>query len=147
MKYIFASFLLIACKDSHEELKFKKYYIEVDRKELNLTGSGLQNGTRFDSSYAHNDSAAYIEGAKSYRAVKKAHEMMTERGVKISAPPTDFRVLNDEGENIEYNLSSDFRQRAKGYAENTQGTYGDALLDSLSWIGIQYRESRKKKDL
>ena len=57
MKYLLISLVLLsACKQKEPVLN--KYYIVIERDELNMFGDGYEPDTKIDSVYCQNDSIA-----------------------------------------------------------------------------------------
>ncbi len=142
MRYILLlSFSIISC--SQQVQKDKKYIIEIDTKQLSIAGDRLENVIKTDTVEVANDSAAYIEGANTFIAHIRTHELLKERGIKWSTMPKSFEVKDEHSNNIKYALSDSFRKMVEDYA-HSNGDKKPNLIDSIWMVEIEKREKRKK---
>ena len=104
--YLVFSIFLFSCSEAvNTKSQSKKYYVFIEQEKQSVSGE-WKNETVLDSIQAISDSAAYLEGAISYKIRLETPKLHKQAGIKSWFRAKSFKVLNEVGEDIRNNVSS-----------------------------------------
>lgn len=99
--FLILLFTILSCK--------KKYTVEV-YEETNQSLFYSDKKTNKHEIEELNDKEAYEHGYTLFLGSKRANKMLEEKGIQSNEEVTGFNVYNDKHENIDFNVSYEFKE-------------------------------------